>query len=56
MPWVVLQMCMTSSQASTVLIRVLIFSSRLPLPRALLTALAGRDSSTTGVAISVTFR
>ena len=55
MPWVVLQMCMISSQASTFWYRF----STLPLRSALLapsTAEAGRDSSTVGVEISVTFR
>ena len=53
MPWVVLQMCIRSSQAKALLYSV---SSRsawvFPLPFS--TARAGRDSSTAGMEISVT--
>ena len=56
MPWVVLQMYITSSQARTSLQRVSTFCSRVPLPRAALTAAAGRERSTEGVEISVTLR
>ena len=55
MPWVVLQMCITSSQARTVWYSVSIRSARLR-PAPLSTAAAGRDSSMVGVEISVTLR
>ena len=55
MPWVVLQMCITSSQARMVWYRVSIRSARLR-PAPFCTAAAGRDSSMVGVEISVTLR
>ena len=55
MPWVVLQMCIRSSQASTVWRRVSIRSA-LPCPAPWSTAAAGRESSMVGVEISVTLR